>query len=83
VTYPTSPPLPVLHALIPVLAPVAGLLGYDDEAGRARSGGQEYPGGEESQQRKAGTAKPVAIGVASVLALSALLLLRRGRRRAS
>ncbi len=83
VTYPTSPPLPVLNALIPVLAPVAGLLGYDDEAGRARSGGQESPGGEASQQRKAGTAKPVAIGVASVLALSALLLLRRGRRRAS
>ncbi|MDP9475815.1 MAG: cupin domain-containing protein [Actinomycetota bacterium] len=84
VTYPTSPPLPVLKALVPVLAPVAGLLGYDDEDGRARHGGQESLGGGESQQRKAGTARPAAVVVASVLALSALLLLlRRGRRRAS
>lgn len=84
VTYPTSPPLPVLKALIPVLAPVARLLGYDED-GRARRGGQESPGGEEeSQQRKAGTAKPAAVVVASVLALSALLLLlHRGRRGAS
>ncbi|MDP9486737.1 MAG: hypothetical protein M3Q49_13305, partial [Actinomycetota bacterium] len=84
VTYPNSPPLPVLKALVPVLAPVAGLLGYDDEDGRARHGSQEFLGGGESQQRKAPTARPAAVVVASVLALSALLLLlRRGRRRAS
>ena len=88
VTYPASPPLPVLKALVPVLAPVAGLLGYDDAVGRGHHrGGQDSPEGVEegSQQRKAGAKKPAAVVVASVLALAALLLLllRCGRRRAS